>query len=375
MTLSSAHPLKSKTPLKCTCMYAHIVYSTVALSVVPRCQPAPFYCMSGMVQYFNFHFSRFPCRQQQCQMASIIIILFAFSLSSMASGLSVEPTSSIHCRTTRRDFVSLLPLLTATTAAVAGAADPRSTVTLRLNSPDQKAGLNLREVTIGSPPRAVVAVERVLPGGLAERVGVQPGVVLLDFSDPKSVADRLSNGPYPIDLKFYSLAAGGDAFGDLGKPLVTAQDALELAKSTTTTMEESSGEEFVIRVIQQPPVSSCGIKSRRGDVLEINYEARYQSAEGPVYDSSAQRGTGLPYQFVLGSGDMIPGVDRGMYDMCPGEVRLLEIPPILGYGPRASKLFDIPSRSRLFWTIELVTVNSLREGDERTRDELEGREW
>lgn len=306
-------------------------------------------------------------------MASIIIVLFAFSLSSMASGLSVEPTSSTHCRTTRRDFVSLLPLLTAP-AAVAAAADLRSTVTLRLNSPDQKAGLKLREVTIGSsPPRAAVAVERVLPGGLAERVGVQPGVVLLDFSDPKSVADRLRNGPYPIDLKFYSLAAGGDAFGDLGKPLVTAQDALELAKSTTT-MEESSGEEFVIRVIQQPPVS-CGIKSRRGDVLEINYEARYQSAEGPVYDSSAQRGTGLPYQFVLGSGDMIPGVDRGMYDMCPGEVRLLEIPPILGYGPRASKLFDIPPRSRLFWTIELVTVNSLREGDERTRDELEGREW
>ena len=307
-------------------------------------------------------------------MASIIFILLASSLSPIARGLSVFPQlreSALTCtRTTRRDFVSLLPLLTATAAT---AEDPRSTVTLHLNSPDQKAGLKLVEVTIGSPPRAAVAVERVLRGGLAEQVGVQPGTVLLDFSDSKSVADRIRNGPYPIDLKFYNLAAGGDAFGDLGKPLVTAQDALELAKSTTTPTKES-GEEYVIRVMKEAP-ASCKIQSRRGDVLEINYEARYWSVDGPVYDSSAQRGTGLPYQFVLGSGDMIPGVDRGMYDMCPGEVRLLEIPPILSYGPRASKLFDIPTKSRLFWTIELVSVNSLREGDERTRDELEGRDW
>ena len=35
-----------------------------------------------------------------------------------------------------------------------------------------------------------------------------------------------------------------------------------------------------------------------------------------VYDSSAQRGTGLPYQMVLGSGDMLPGVDQGLSMTC-----------------------------------------------------------
>jgi FK506-binding protein 2 len=312
-------------------------------------------------------------------MANFVIVLVACAAFPAASSLAANRqlqdsalslTGPHRYRATRRDIFSLLPLLTSTSAA---ADDSRSTVTLRLNSPDQKAGLKLGEVTIGSPPRTAVAVERVLPGGVAERAGVQAGVVLLDFSNAKSVADRLHNGPYPIDLNFYNLAAGGDAFGDLGKPLVTAQDALELAKSTTTTTPES-GEKFVIRVLKQPP-ASCGIQSRRGDVLEINYEARIMTANGPIYDSSGQRGTGLPYQFVLGSGDMIPGVDRGMYDMCPGEARLLEIPPVLGYGPRASKLFDIPNGSRLFWTVELVTVNSAQKGDERTRDELEGRAW
>jgi FK506-binding protein 2 len=311
-------------------------------------------------------------------MVNIVIVLAACAVFPVASSLSASPqlrdsslTGLNRYRATRRDFFSLLPLITATAAE---AADSRSTVTLRLNSPDQKAGLKLGEVTIGNPPRTAVAVERVLPGGLAERAGVQAGVVLLDFSNAKSVADRIRIGPYPIDLKFYNLAAGGDAFGDLGKPLVTAQDALELAKSTTATTTEESEEKFVIRVLKQPP-ASCGIQSRRGDVLEINYEARIKSSNGPIYDSSAQRGTGLPYQFVLGSGDMIPGVDKGMYEMCPGEARLLEIPPVLGYGPRASKLFGIPSGSRLFWTVEVVTVNSVQKGDERTRDELEGRAW
>ena len=43
------------------------------------------------------------------------------------------------------------------------------------------------------------------------------------------------------------------------------------------------------------------MKSRRVDVLEINYEACIGGKDGPVYYSSAERGTGKPYMFVLGS--------------------------------------------------------------------------
>ena len=319
-------------------------------------------------------------------MVQIITILLLIGCIQAASSLSTnEPprkslvsSRSSHCvsSVTRRDVVALLPLLVAAVPVVNAAADPRSTVTLRLESSNQRAGLKLGDVKIGNPPRTAVAVELVSPGGVGERAGVQPGVILLDFPNAKSAAERLRNGPYPIELKFYNLAAGGDAFGDMGKPLVTATDALQMAKATSgaSNTKGSNDQEYVMRVLKQPS-SACGTKSRRGDVMEINYEARYGSADGPIYDSSVQRGTNQPYQFVLGSGDMIPGADRGMYDMCPGEVRVLEIPPALGYGPRASKLFDIPSQSSLFWTVELVAVNSVREGDARTREEMEGREW
>jgi FKBP-type peptidyl-prolyl cis-trans isomerase len=131
-----------------------------------------------------------------------------------------------------------------------------------------------------------------------------------------------------------------------------------------------------------------GEKVHRGDLVEFVYEARMVSQTGPVYDSSAQRGTGQPYQYVVGSGDLIPGVDLGLYDMRPGEVRVLEstydnrietdiavheahivahhllvlpVPSLLAYGSRGSKLFQIPPSTTLFWTVQMIRVNFVGE--------------
>jgi len=193
------------------------------------------------------------------------------------------------------------------------------------------------------------------------------------------VVARLRDGPYPIVLQFYNLAAGGDAIGDLGRPLVTAQDALTMAQQASKEAAVAAANEpqlstkgtgLVIK--KTPPLGDkCGIKSRRGDVLEINYEARVASPGGPIYDSSEQRGTGQPYQFVLGNGDVIKGVDLGLFDMCPGEVRELDIPSVLGYGRKGSNLFDIPGDVRLWWKVELVRLNFVgEESNVKTREEL-----
>mmetsp|Transcript_17996 Transcript_17996/g.31558 ORF Transcript_17996/g.31558 Transcript_17996/m.31558 type:complete len:98 (-) Transcript_17996:144-437(-) len=95
-----------------------------------------------------------------------------------------------------------------------------------------------------------------------------------------------------------------------------------------------------------------------------------------MYDASAFRGTGLPYQMVLGSGDMIPGVDQGLYDMCPGEERLLEIPPVLGYGNQGTRAFRIPpDHVALEWKVQLVSIDTtIREdNNDMTRQEREAR--
>jgi len=251
---------------------------------------------------------------------------------------------------------------------------------VRISSPQQRLGLELTEVKIGTPSRSVVAVKSIDPFGLAAKQNVQVGTVLTDFPSAKVLIQQIQNGPYPIDLRFTNLAAGGDAIGDMGKPLVTPEDALDLARrnSGAVAVDDNnpnalSNTGFKIQVIRKPSPESCSIQSRRLDVMEIQYTASYYLDGGQkvVYDSSAQRGTGLPYQFVLGSGDMVPGVDQGLYDMCPGEIRNIDIPKQLGYGDRGNKLFRIPAGMRLNWTVKLIAVNSIREGDDRARGDMD----
>lgn len=330
------------------------------------------------------------------------IFLFLACHHILVKSLSITPqTEPRHVSSAlngqrRRDFIistfALLPsfccCVSTTDAARDDATthvDPRAITSLRLNSFNDKAGLTLKQVTLidgttttTTPPRTVVAVEQVVPNSLAAKAGIQEGLIVLDYENAKTLIEKIKNGPFPIELQFYNLAAGGDAFiGDYDgtTPLVTARDALQLSTSTSFSkrVEEPSTtkrqqQEFAIRVMKEPP-ALCQLQSRRGNVLEILYQARYGKPDGPVYDSSTQRGTGQPYQFVLGSGDMIPGVDQGLQKMCPGEIRLLEIPPALGYGIRASKLYGIPPQSPLYWTVELVSVNSVRVGDTRDREE------
>jgi|AntRauTorckE5430_2_1112549.scaffolds.fasta_scaffold00381_11 hypothetical protein len=240
---------------------------------------------------------------------------------------------------------------------------------ITLSSPKQKLGLELVEVKIGNPSRVVVAVKSLDPFGFAATQNIEAGLILPEYSSAIDLSQRIKTGPYPIELKFVNLAAGGDAFGDLEKPIVTAQDALNLARQSPrdgiSNSSSASDRGFEINVVKKPN-QTCKVQSRRGDVMEIQYTASYYllgDDKKVVYDSSAQRGTGLPYQFVLGSGDMVPGVDLGLYDMCPGDQREIDIPKNLAYGDRGNKLFRIPGGARLNWSVELITINSVRFDD------------
>ena len=287
---------------------------------------------------------------------------------------------------------------------------PESSITrISLESPRKYAGLELYDIKLGNPHlRSAVAIRSVRPDGEGARAGAEPGMVVLDFTTSRSVVERIA-GPYPIELKVCNLArvenvlaAGGDgAIGGIrgeGQRSRTAQQALELAKESSVgggtaapaggggpsfgerdpsilnqermDADALSSGDFLINVSRSAK-GSCAVKSRKGDTMEIRYEARVGDQFGRIYDASDFRGTGQPYLFSLGNGELIRGVDLGTYDMCPGEVRELTIPPILAYGQRGSKLFKIPQNSTLFWRIELVALNFIREGqNNEPRNEL-----
>ena len=212
-----------------------------------------------------------------------------------------------------------------------------------------------------------MAVKSVNMNGQGARDGAERGMILLDYANREDLIARLSSGVYPIEIRLFNLALGGDSIGDLGRSMVTPEDALQLSSSISksdnspSVMAGAPSAGLVINIIKQAQ-DECMVKSRRGDTMQIRYEARVGDRNGPIYDASEFRGTGQPYAYILGNNDVIKGVDLGTFDMCPGEIRELTIPPELGYRS-GSKLFkQIPPNSTLFWKIELVELNFIREG-------------
>jgi peptidylprolyl isomerase len=76
-------------------------------------------------------------------------------------------------------------------------------------------------------------------------------------------------------------------------------------------------------------VTGKGPAAKAGDTVQMQYVGVAWS-DGKQFDASWDRGQ--PFTFQLGSGNVIPGWDRGIVGMRQGGRRLLVIPPGLGYG-------------------------------------------
>lgn len=315
-----------------------------------------------------------------------ICCILLMSSPSYCGALSLEVSSAGRRRILTSWTASFVP--TAIFFNPSGSlAATDDTINLHLER-GERAGMELYDTVMAG--KHVVAIKSVSVN--ANVKNLKPGMVVANFDDSKSVVNRLRDGPFPVDLQLIDPNAVPDRF--------PSSDSLNTKEEPPTPTEGK--ESFVIRTVRDV---TTGVKSRRGDLVEFVYEARMQSPVGSVYDSSAQRGTGQPYQYVIGSGDLIPGVDLGLYDMRPGEIRLLEstylcrqaiqmegrksddgvgsptshpppwiltslfssptlVPSPLAYGGRGNKLFGIPPNTKLFWTIQMIRVNFMGEGQD-----------
>ena len=90
-----------------------------------------------------------------------------------------------------------------------------------------------------------------------------------------------------------------------------------------------------------------------GQTASVLYTG-YLASNGQIFDDSANNG-GTPFQFKLGSGQVIPGFDAGTAGMQVGETRIVEIPPAQGYGSSTSGA--IPANSTLIFVLTLKAIS------------------
>lgn len=88
-----------------------------------------------------------------------------------------------------------------------------------------------------------------------------------------------------------------------------------------------------------------GATAKVGDTVTVNYTGWL--SDGTQFDSST-------FDFTIGAGNVIAGWDEGVTGMLVNGIRLLVIPPSLGYGSAANG--QIPANSTLTFEVQLVAI-------------------
>lgn len=123
------------------------------------------------------------------------------------------------------------------------------------------------------------------------------------------------------------------------------------------------GSKPTVEVPEGPPPSELEIEDleegegpevETGDQVSVQYVGvDYETGE--EFDSSWERGQ--PFQFHVGSGQVIQGWDEGVVGMKPGGERRLVIPADLAYGAEGQPP-DIGPNATLVFVIDLVSIDS-----------------
>lgn len=125
------------------------------------------------------------------------------------------------------------------------------------------------------------------------------------------------------------------------------------AEAATTTAEPSAMSEITTASgLKYVEVTvGDGLEAVKGKTVSVHYTGWL--LDGKKFDSSKDRGK--PFDFSLGSGQVIRGWDEGVAGMKVGGARKLTIPPELGYGPRGAGGV-IPPNATLVFEVELLGV-------------------
>ncbi len=269
-------------------------------------------------------------------------------------------------------------------------------------------GLELTDFSFRSNFRVVI--KTVAPNSLAEKLGIQPGWVVvsvngadaertnasgvaiyfsravkallndaststsalkLTFRDPSIFRNELENFPSRASSSTISNDENGASI-TVSTKVAPAGDTTQRntdgsVKSGASLTEQS---DQIVTITQLVPPKICRRRATTDDLLEISYVGTVLET-GAIFDGSAVkingeaipgRGNDISIFFVLGKqpfGQFPPGWDVGLDGMCVGERRRLVIPPVLGYGSVGIPRRGIPPNATLQYDVTLVSLNGL----------------
>jgi peptidylprolyl isomerase len=91
-------------------------------------------------------------------------------------------------------------------------------------------------------------------------------------------------------------------------------------------------------------------QAKMEDTVVLHYTGSFR--DGEIFDSSLDR---EPFEFTIGQGMVISGLEKGIVGMNEGESRTLNIPAEEAYGPRREDLLAVIGRSQMPANIDLKT--------------------
>ena len=94
-----------------------------------------------------------------------------------------------------------------------------------------------------------------------------------------------------------------------------------------------------------------GAQPAIGQTLVVDYTGKLE--DGTVFDSSTMPGRN-PFEFQVGTGQVIQGWDEGFMSLTEGTKATLTIPSNMAYGPNGQG--PIPPNATLIFDVELIEV-------------------